>query len=584
MDYQGLVGLGRKLSGINLMKHITNTLSLMLLTIGLSVSTQVLAEKVGEPVAPIITNKKPDTTEAVPTQPQPPEAVAGSSLSTRAAPAPSTEGRDAIKDAVVHVYVVKHTYNALTPWNSDTQKGSGSGLIIKGGLILTNAHVAADATFLEVQRHGETKRYEAEVVYISHEADLALLRTKEATIFNEVKPLELGDLPQTQQEVEVYGFPIGGTTLSITRGVVSRIEKQNYAHTDENLIAVQIDAAINFGNSGGPVISNGKVVGVAMQSGFFTENIGYMIPTPIIQHFLKDVEDGKTQGFGFPGFLVQSMENPAMRRKYSVDDNQTGVLAHKIYPNSPADGIMKVGDIITKIDGHQIQNNGTVEFRPGEYLNYTHWIDLHQLGDEIKFSIIRDDKPMEISLKMDRPGKEFLLVQPNQFDKQPTYYIYGGFVFMPLNQDILGSMDPVPPTLAALAQEAPSAERKEVILMTQVLPADINKDYHHDNNLIIKKVNGESVPDFKTFYQKMQTASSPFIVLETDDGYQVVIDRTEATTKQPSILARYGISTDRSKDLLPDAMNAAPTVAGPAPAEAETSTPSTSATTKVSPI
>ncbi len=546
------------------MNYITNTLSFMLFTIGLSVSTQVLAEKVGEP-APIVANPKKteiaETTPAVPT-----EIVTTKSF---AKTTPSTEERDVIKDAVVHVYVVKHSYNALSPWNSNTQKGSGSGLIIKGGLILTNAHVAADATFLEVQRHGETKRYEAEVVYISHEADLALLRTKEATTFKNVQPLELGDLPQTQQEVEVYGFPIGGTTLSITRGVVSRIEKQNYAHTDENLIAVQIDAAINFGNSGGPVISNGKVVGVAMQSGFFTENIGYMIPTPIIQHFLKDVEDGKTEGFGFPGFLVQSMENPAMRRKYSVDDDQTGVLTHKIYPNSPADGIMKVGDIITKIDGHPIQNNGTVEFRHGEYLNYTHWIDLHQLGDEMKLSIIRDDQPMDITLKLDRPGKEFLLVKPNQFDKQPTYYIYGGFVFMPLNHDILGSMDPVPSALAALAQEAPSEDRKEVILMTQVLPADINKDYHHDNNLIIQKVNGEAIPDFKTFYEKMQAVDTPFVVLETDDGYQVVIDRTEAANKQPSILARYGISTDRSKDLLPDAINTAPTVAGQPSTEVE---------------
>jgi S1-C subfamily serine protease len=564
------------------MKYITNTLGLMLFTLGLSVSSQVLAEKVGEPAAPPVSaTKKPEASPNT-TPAATPEAGSATTAATRIAP--TAEGRDAIKDAVVHVYVVKHTYNALTPWNSDTQKGSGSGLIINGGFILTNAHVASDATFLEVQRHGETKRYEAEVVYISHEADLALLRTKEANIFTNVKPLDLGDLPQTQQEVEVYGFPIGGTTLSITRGVVSRIEKQNYAHTDENLIAVQIDAAINFGNSGGPVISNGKVVGVAMQSGFFTENIGYMIPTPIIQHFLKDVEDGKTQGFGFPGFLVQSMENPAMRRKYGMDDNQTGVLAHKIYPNSPADGIMKVGDIITTIDGHQIQNNGTVEFRPGEYLNYTHWIDLHQLGDEIKLTILRDDKPMDIALKLDRPGKEFLLVQPNQFDKQPTYYIYGGFVFMPLNQDILGSMDPVPPSLAALAQEAPSADRKEVILMTQVLPADINKDYHHDNNLIIKKVNGAEVPDFKTFYEKMQAASSQFVVLETDDGYQVVIDRTEAAAKQPSILSRYGISADRSKDLEPGSINATPTVAQPASIgkEAEPTVPV--ASTKVSPI
>ncbi len=538
------------------MKQIKTNLSIMLLTLGLSISTTVFAEKIGEPVALPAPSK---ATEDTGKKAEAANVAAPVKLATSPTPA---EGRDVIKDAVVRVNVVKHTYNALTPWNSDTEKGSGSGLIIQGGLVLTNAHVAADATFLEVQRHGETKRYEADVVYISHEADLALLRTKEKTIFNDVKPLELADLPQTQQEVEVYGFPIGGTTLSVTRGVVSRIEKQNYAHTNENLIAVQIDAAINFGNSGGPVISGGKVVGVAMQSGFFTENIGYMIPTPIIRHFMKDVEDGKQDGFGFPGFLAQSMENPAMRRKYSLDDNQTGVLAHKIYPNSPADGIMQVGDIITHIDGQAIQNNGTVEFRPGEYLDYTHWVDLHQLGDEIKFGIIRDDKPMDIALKLDQPGKNFLLLKPNQYDKQPTYYIYGGFVFMPLNHDVLGGMDPVPSALAALSQEAPTEARKEVILMTQVLPADINKDYHHDNNLVIEKVNGEPVPDFKSFYQKMQAATSQFVILETDDGYQVVIDRVEATDKQAAILARYGISADRSKDLIPDAIDTAPKVAG----------------------
>lgn len=458
--------------------------------------------------------------------------------------------KEALKDAVVHVYVVKHAYSTLSPWNSNTRKGSGSGWIIDGGLVMTNAHVAADATFLELQRHGETKRHEAEVVYISHEADLALLRTKEKDLYKDIKPLELGELPEIQQEVEVYGFPIGGTTLSVTRGVVSRIEKQDYAHADENLIAVQVDAAINFGNSGGPVISGDKVVGVAMQSGFFTENIGYMIPTPILRHFLKDVEDGKQDGFGYPGFQVQSMENPAMRRKYGLSEEQTGILVHKVYENTPSEGVVEVGDIITAIDGYAIENNGSVEFRPGEYLDYTHYIDLHQLGEEVKLDIIRDSKAEQVAVTLDKPGKDYLLVKPNQYDKQPTYYIHGGFVFMPLNQDVLDSMDPVPPSLAASAMEPPSEDLKEVVIMTKVLPADINKDHHHDSGLVIEKINGEKFVDFNEFFEKIQTSSTDFIVLEADDGYQIIIDNEEATNKQPAILKRYGINADRSKDLL----------------------------------
>nr|CAA6827908.1 MAG: Peptidase S1 [uncultured Thiotrichaceae bacterium] len=457
--------------------------------------------------------------------------------------------KEALKDAVVHVYVVKHAYSTLSPWNSNTRKGSGSGLIIEGGLVLTNAHVAADATFLELQRHGETKRHEAEVVYISHEADLALLRTKEKDLYKDVKPLELGELPEVQQDVEVYGFPIGGTTLSVTRGVVSRIEKQDYAHANENLIAVQVDAAINFGNSGGPVISDDKVVGVAMQSGFFTENIGYMIPTPILRHFLKDIKDGKQDGFGYPGFQVQSMENPAMRRKYGLNEEQTGILVHKVYENTPSEEVVEVGDIITAIDGYSIENNGTVEFRPGEYLNYTHYIDLHQLGEAVKLDVIRDSKPVELTITLDKPGKDYLLVKPNEYDKQPTYYIHGGFVFMPLNQDVMDSMDPVPASLASASMSPPTEELKEVVIMTKVLPADINKDHHHDAGLVIEKINGEQFTDFNEFFEKIQSSDSDFIVLEADDGYQIVIDNKEAQEKQAAILARYGINSDRSKDL-----------------------------------
>lgn len=463
--------------------------------------------------------------------------------------------REMIKDAVVYVNVVSRTYNTLSPWNSNTLRGSGSGLIIEGGLILTNAHVAADATFMEVQRHGETKRHEADVIFISHEADLALLRPRDAELYKDITPLELGELPSMQQDVEVYGFPIGGSTLSVTRGVVSRIEKQNYAHTGENLIAVQVDAAINFGNSGGPVVSDGKVVGVAMQSGFFTENIGYMIPTPIIRHFLKDIEDGKKDGFGFPGFLAQSLDNPALRRKYGMEEEQTGILAYKIYDESPAAKQMKIGDIITHIDGYKIENSGAVEFRPGEYIDYTHYIDLHQIHEDMKLSIIRDGKAQEVALTLDKPGQEYLLVKPNQYDKQPRYYIYGGFVFMPLNQDVLDRLDPAPPALAALKYEAPSDKLEEVVLMVRVLPADINKDYHKVHNLMITKVNGDSFTNFTDFFDKMRAASTDFVVLESDDGYQLVIDRQEAENKQPDILARYGINSDRSRDL-PDAQPA----------------------------
>lgn len=573
----------------------TTIITSTLLCLGLAASSSLLAEiELNQPLtpAPHAAAPAPGTTPADPEARQPNPVESGTLAPAPEvakeeippAPADGNDLREKIKNAVVKVHIVQHTYETLSPWNSDSQKGSGSGLLIEGNLILTNAHVAADATFLEVQRHGETKRYEAEVVYISHESDLALLRTKDATAYKDIQPLQLGDLPKTQQQVEVYGFPIGGNTLSVTRGVVSRIEKQNYVHTGENLMAVQVDAAINFGNSGGPVISEDKVVGVAMQSSFMTENIGYMIPTPIIRHVLDDVKDGKVDGYGFHGFMTQSMENPAMRRKYGLKDEQTGMLVHKVYQGSPADGKVQIGDIITSVDGHKIENNGTVEFRPGEYIDYTHYVDMHQIGENLKVKIIRNQQEQEITLNLEKPGKEYLLVKPNQYDKQPSYFIFGGFVFMPLNQDVIDAMESLPARIGALTYESPDDKRSEAVIMTKVLPADINKDYHHDTDLLVETINGESFRDFKDFYHKMQAATGDFITLGTADDYQIVIDRKEALASQSGILARYGVNSDRSKDLQTTATTQtaeqgkpeAPVATQPAaPATTETKAPAT---------
>ncbi len=80
-----------------------------------------------------------------------------------------------------------------------------------------------------------------------------------------MKPLTFGSLPNVEQKIVVYGYPMGGSTLSATIGVVSRVEHHAYAHSGESFLAVQVDAAVNPGNSGGPALSDGKIVGVVMQ-------------------------------------------------------------------------------------------------------------------------------------------------------------------------------------------------------------------------------------------------------------------------------------------------------------------------------
>src|SRR5690606_12633997 len=103
-------------------------------------------------------------------------------------------------------------------------------------------------------------------------------------------PIPLGTLPHLSEQVSVCGYPVGGERISITQGIVSRIDLVQYAQSQRRLLAVQIDAAINQGNSGGPVIQDGVLIGVAFQALDDAEKIGYVIAVPVIEHFLEDVE------------------------------------------------------------------------------------------------------------------------------------------------------------------------------------------------------------------------------------------------------------------------------------------------------
>lgn len=457
-----------------------------------------------------------------------------------------------IKESIVKIFTVANQPDYQEPWNTSTAQFSGSGSIIVGNKILTNAHVIADNTFLEVKRYGQTKRFSAKVDSVSHDADLALLTVNDPKFFEGSTPLELGTLPTTQEEVVVYGFPTGGDTLSVTKGVVSRIEHQQYAHSSEYMLSVQIDAAINPGNSGGPVLSKGKIAGVVMQGLRGADNIGYMVPTPTIKHFFNDIKDGKYDGFPDVGIIVQEMENPGSRKKFKLSDNQTGVLAYKILFNSPANGIILPGDIITAIDGHKIADDGTVEFRPKEFTSFGYFIDQHQIGDTLALDIIRDSKALKKHITLTTTSKDFWLVQREIYDEFPSYFIFGGFVFTPVTKNYInagmsffGGGD----ELSELLYEWPSKDRREAVVVSQVLASDTNKGYHELYDWVVKKINGKTFKDFNEFYKLMASTTDEFITLEDKDGYKVIIDRLAAEKENKKILERYHIDAARSSDL-----------------------------------
>ena len=464
-----------------------------------------------------------------------------------------------IRDSMVKIYAVQIEPYYYDPWSMNRPvTTSGSGCIIEGNRILTNAHIVSDQSFVQVRRHGDAKKYTARVAAVSHAADLALLTVADRQFFKNITPLKLGDLPQVQQEITVYGFPEGGDTLSITKGVVSRVEHDSYAHSSIRLLAVQIDAAINSGNSGGAVLEGGKISGVVMQYLEDSENIGYMVPTLLIKHFLTDLEDGRYDGIPDEGITVQTLENTSLREKYGLSGDHNGILVVAVAPGSPAEGKVEAGDVILNVDGYNVADDGTIEFRPRERTSVAYCIQLHQINETVRLQILRKGKVVSVQIKLTRPTGTFDLVARQRYDIRPSYYVYGGLIFIPLTQNYLMSwgedwFNDAPKNLVALFNYGqPKVKGEEAIILSKVLPAEINSGYHDYNDLRIVKANGKRIHRLRDLIASVENdGNARFVEFTSERGLKIVLDRKKVEKAQAGILKTYRVPSDRSLDLLP---------------------------------
>ena len=428
------------------------------------------------------------------------------------------------------------------------RQSSGSGSVIQGNKILTNAHVVANASYVQAQKHNDPRRYLAQVTFISHEADLALLTVEEPGFFDNLTPLAFGTLPAALQEVSVYGYPIGGKSLSITKGILSRVEQQVYAHAGAYLLAGQIDAAINPGNSGGPVIVDGKIVGVVMQasSGGRAENLGYFVPPSMITHVLTDAEDSIYDGFPDLGFRTQNLDSPSAKTSYGLNIDQSGVLVIQVFDGSPASGILKKGDVILKIDEFDIAEDGSIKIANDQMTNFKHAIDLHDIGDQVKIEYSRLGIRNTVTLDAKPASRNYSLVPGEKFDEVPKYIIFGGVVFVPLNMNLIKRWGndwsrSAPVSLLQARSDWSSPERSELVVALQVLAADVNLGYHDWRNWVVEKINGEDIRNFQHFADKLKGNKNEHVVFENKNGYQMIINRAEAISTEDAILNQYRI-------------------------------------------
>ena len=456
-----------------------------------------------------------------------------------------------IVKSLVRIECTSQEPNYNAPWNpGQVSGGLGSGFIISGNRILTNAHVVSNAMFLTVAKEGDPKPRPARVVFIAHDCDLALLTVDDPGFFKGTIALEFGGIPAIESTVSVYGYPIGGKRLSVTQGIVSRVDFQPYSHSgmDSHLV-IQIDAAINPGNSGGPVLQDGKVVGVAFQgySGDIAQSVGYMIPTPVIRRFLTDVEDGKYDRYVDLSLSYEPLFNPAARRALGLKDDDLGVLVGSVYGGGSSEGIVQAGDVLMAIDGLPISSDATIQMGE-DSVPLAEVVERKFKGDEVRLDIVRGGQPLQVKVPLRAPWPFNL--QSNTYDEDPRFVIFGGLIFQPVDQNFMSAHHPddlrLRYTFDFFIEDKLYKERPEIIVLSGVLADPVNAYAGDFQYAIVEEINGQKIRRLTDVAEAFQKSADYYVITLAGTGRPIVLERKAVEAARERILSRYGVTREQN--------------------------------------
>lgn len=460
---------------------------------------------------------------------------------------------DEIRDAVVKIHVTQRAPDFLRPWaKMSAKKVNGSGAIIAGNRILTNAHVVLYASQIFVQFHQTTDRVPAKVVHRWVGLDLALLELEDPSLLDGRPMLQLADgLPRVKETVNVYGYPLGGDDMAVTEGIISRIEFASYSPT-VSAVRIQVDAALNPGNSGGPAIVDGKIVGLVFSGIRTAENIGYLIPAEEVRMFIEDCADGSVDGKWALYEQLQTTENEALRARLGLDDQTTGIMIRQPYATDEYP--LKKWDVITHVGDQPIDNKGKVKVRDDLQLLFQYRVPQLAADGKIQLQIIRDQQPLAVSVPVRREPERVI---PSLEGAYPRHFIYGPLVFMPASMEMIQAAGgkglafflAMENPLLSRILDKPSEDAEELIAF-RLLTHRSTKGYGTPPYGIVKAVNGEGVRNLNDLVRRMRTADGKFMIIEPEGRYEsLVFYRAQLPEITEEVLNDEGIRYQYSDDV-----------------------------------
>ena len=422
------------------------------------------------------------------------------------------------------------------------------------------------ASQIQIQANQSGDKISATVEAVAPGIDLAVLKLDDAKFFDSHPPIhQRKTLPDVKEPVLVYGYPTGGSSLSITKGIISRIEFTAYSLSVQGL-RIQIDAAINPGNSGGPAMVGDEMIGLAFSHLAGAQNIGYIIPCEEIEIFLQDIADCHHDGKLTMYDDLQTLENPALRAFLKLDPSVRGEIVHKPF-NNDANYPLKEWDVITKIGDTPVDDQGMIKVSDNLRVRFPYLIQKVAKGDKVPLTVVRASKEMKIELPL---LKRRPLVLPEIEGAYPSYFIYGPMVFSEATTDLLGGLGQQgrqPQTTSFLSAlsllgsplvtrigDKPAFEGERLVVVpSPFFPHKLATGYGNPAWQVVKTINRQPIKNLAHLVGVLRDLKDTFVTVEfnTRTGSEtMVFPRAEMAASTETILNDNGIRSQGSAEIM----------------------------------
>ena len=452
---------------------------------------------------------------------------------------------DDLLRSVAKVRVTGYEVDFKNPW----QKGSGStaygsAVLIDDGRLITNAHVIAEALRIEVKRGDSDRWYQATIDKVGDASDLALLVVEDNRFYKNSKPVTIGKQIALGSDVMVVGFPVGGDSMSITEGILSRTEVTGYVYSGMHNLTYQIDAAINSGNSGGPVFHKGKLVAISAQALTRADNIGYAIPVPVINQFLTDVKDGTVDGVPKLPFRRQTIFNATQRDFYGMG-SRSGVRVRQ--SAGPVDTrCLADGDIIVSVDGFPIGPDGLIRTGKAGSVPIYYLASRKQVGDSLTFEVVTNGATRRISCELTWTWHDIFAVTPVIYNYLPVWMQIGGIVLIELTDEVFEFLYAEDITLRRGVADTEDQLQPDTVenphrhvFVVNVLQHDLNEGYDV-TGLLLNRINGMPVRNMKQLQELLDGNDSPWVELGFNNDHSIVFKATDLPALDSQLGQEYG--------------------------------------------